>query len=340
MSSADVIIIGGGPGGTAAAISCAQRGARVVILEGESFPRHRPGETLHPGIEPLLQQLGVAEQVLQAGFLRHEGNWVQWDGERRFVPFGADAGGPWRGFQVWRAEFDAILLERAKSLGVQVRQPCRAERPILKGNRIAGVVTSDGEIHASFVVDATGRKQWLARKMDLQVNTYSPRLIARFGYVEGDCPIRDDAPAIVADNKGWTWTARVRPQVYQWTRLSFDKEAVEPDWLPEEFRGLKPLGKMSGAEMTWRATAQPAGRGYFLVGDAAAVLDPASSHGVLKAIMSGMMAGHLLPQIIQGKQREDHATAGYCKWIRDWFEHDVGELTKLYSTLPNFQGLG
>ena len=88
-----VVIIGSGPAGTAAAISLAQKGLAAVIIERESFPRHHPGETLHPGIEPLLRQLAVAEEVLSAGFLRHEGNWVQWEGEGRFVPFGADATG-------------------------------------------------------------------------------------------------------------------------------------------------------------------------------------------------------------------------------------------------------
>ncbi|MBJ8205870.1 FAD-dependent oxidoreductase, partial [Bacillus cereus] len=88
----------------------------------------------------------------------------------------------------------------------------------------------------------------------------------------------------------------MRPNVYQWTELSFDNVALKRDWIPEEFQGLKPMGKPNGADVTWRAISQPGGAGYFLVGDAAAVLDPASSHGVLKAIMSGMMAAHSLAQ--------------------------------------------
>jgi len=338
-SNPDVIIVGSGPAGAASAISCAQRGLNVVIIEEEQFPRYRPGETLHPGMEPLLKELGVAEQIQKAGFLRHKGNWVQWELEKRFVPFGSDEAGPWLGYQAWREDFDAILLERAISLGVEVCQPCRALRPIINHNRVAGVVTSDAEVCSSFVIDATGRRQWLAQKLKLRINKYSPRLIARFGYVEGECPVRDDAPSIVVDNKGWTWTARVRPHVYQWTRLSFVNEVLEKGWLPEEFQGLKPLGKTSGANMTWRMAIQPGGPGYFLVGDAAAVLDPASSHGVLKAIMSGMMAGHLIAQIVKEGHREYNAIRVYCKWICDWFEHDVEELRKLYAPLHNFNTL-
>ncbi|KAA6453974.1 NAD(P)/FAD-dependent oxidoreductase [Bacillus atrophaeus] len=335
--NADVTVVGGGPAGAAAAISCAQMDLKVIIIEREQFPRYRPGETLHPGIEPLLKELGVEKQVCESGFLRHTGNWVQWDGERHFLPFGSDEAGQWLGFQAWRADFDAILLEQAISLGVEVRQPCRALRPIISHNRVVGVVTSEGEVRSSFVIDATGRRQWLAQKLKLSINRYSPRLIVNFGYGEGECPVRDCAPAIVADNKGWTWTARVRPQLYQWTRLSFVNEALEKGWLPKEFQGLKPINGTKGAEVTWRTATKCGGLGYFLVGDAAAVLDPASSHGVLKAVMSGMMAGHLITQIMKEGQREDYVTQGYCKWIFDWFEHDVKELKKRYTLLSYFQ---
>ncbi|PIE92150.1 FAD-dependent oxidoreductase [Bacillus fungorum] len=334
----DVVVVGSGPSGTAAAISCASRGLRVVIIDGESFPRYRPGETLHPGIEPLLKELGVADKVQKAGFLRHKGNWVKWDGERHFVPFGSDENGSWYGFQAWRADFDMILLERAISLGVEVRQPCHALQPIVHKNQIIGVLTSMGEIYSPFLIDATGRRQWLARKLKLKVDKYSPQLIARFGYVQGKCPLHDDAPAIVADDMGWTWTAKIRSDVYQWTQLSFDNVVLKSDWIPEEFQGLKPMGKPNGADVTWRIITQPGGPGYFLVGDAAAVLDPASAHGVLKAIMSGMMAAHSIEKIVKTGQKEDNIILGYCKWIRNWFEHDVEKLKKLYALIPSFRG--
>src|SRR5262249_51602234 len=62
----DVAVIGGGPGGSAAAITCAARGWRVHLFEratfaGADFAGDRPGETLHPGVEPVLAQLGVAD---------------------------------------------------------------------------------------------------------------------------------------------------------------------------------------------------------------------------------------------------------------------------------------
>jgi flavin-dependent dehydrogenase len=327
-----VIIVGGGPGGCAAAIECARAGLDVTLLERETFPRAHPGETLHPGIEPLLKQLGVLEEVLAAGFLRHKGNWVKWGGASRFETFGADEHGGWRGYQAWRAEFDAILLKRAGDVGVRIIQPCRAERPLLDGARVCGVKTGAGNIASAFVVDAAGDRHWLAKQLNLNIERRSPALIARYGYVRGECPERDQAPAIVADANGWTWTARVRPNLYQWTYLCITGESRERlfQMPPAELKQLEPYGRAHGADVTWRVVECPAGPGYFLVGDAASVLDPASSHGVLKAIMMGMMAAHSILRIVNNED-EPRITQAYCRWARDWFEHDVSKLNKLYA---------
>ena len=60
---ADVVVVGGGPAGAATAIYCAVRNLRVILLEREVSARERPGETLHPGAEPLLAQLGFADRL-------------------------------------------------------------------------------------------------------------------------------------------------------------------------------------------------------------------------------------------------------------------------------------
>jgi flavin-dependent dehydrogenase len=331
----DVIIVGGGPGGSAAAISCAQSGLRVALIEREVFPRDHAGETLHPGVEPLLEQLGVFEAMLDAGFLRHEGQWVQWGGGRAFAPFGKDEHGVWRGFQAWRAEFDAILLERVRRSGVTILQPCHALHPFVSGEGIAGVVTSHGTLSAPFVVDAAGSRHWLARQLRLPLEHWSRPLIALYGYAEGDCATHDEAPAIVAEEDGWLWTARVRPRLYQWTRLSTHRPPLSADrqWLPEAFRSLQPQGKPRGADVTWRLVDAAAGAGYFMVGDAAAVLDPASSHGVLKALMTGMMTGHLLRLVLNQDLAAQRAAQQYCHWVRRWFTHDSERLREFYTAL-------
>lgn len=331
----DVVIVGAGPAGAAAAICCARAGLKVVVLDRERSRRERPGETLHPGIEVLLEELGVLERVLQASFLRHEGIWVRWDEPRRFVPYGADAAGPWRGFQAWGAELDAILLQHARELGAEVLQPCRALNPIVSCGRVSGVQTTTGKIEAGFVVDAAGPRHWLARRLGLGIHRHSPRLVARFGYREGACPNGDGAPTITADERGWTWTAEVRPNLCHWTRLNLDKGQADATFVPAGLRELSPRGRSCGADVTWRVVRRPAGSGFFVTGDAAAVLDPASSRGVLKAVASGMLAAHAITEALSFG---GSAARNYSEWINDQFDYDVAGLLALYGRLPKPPG--
>jgi flavin-dependent dehydrogenase len=93
------------------------------------------------------------------------------------------------------------------------------------------------------------------------------------------------------------------------------------------------VGRIRGADVTWRHVPASAGPGYFLTGDAAVVLDPAASHGVLRALMSGMMAGHTVRRIVSGLVPEPAAVESYRRWTSAWFHHDVRRLSALYDEL-------
>jgi flavin-dependent dehydrogenase len=329
----DVIVIGAGPAGCAAAIQCARYGYNVALLEREVFPRHRPGETLHPGVEPLLRQLGLDAEVLAADFVRHSGNWVRWPSQLQFQSFGSGDGEQWKGFQAWRPTFDSLMLNRARELGVFIQQPCKVITPIRSAAAgVSGVQTPNGPLTSDYVIDAAGSSHWLARKLSLNIRRYSPRLRVDFGYVEGDCDVRNDAPALIANANGWTWTARVKSRLYHWSSLSWcprDTEALPPD----ELCGLQPHGRKRSDDVSWRLVTEAAGPGYFLVGDAAAVLDPLASKGVLRGLMSGIMAAHLI--VNRSKLTHDEMARVYCGWLTRWFESDVSHLKELYKQLPN-----
>jgi 2-polyprenyl-6-methoxyphenol hydroxylase-like FAD-dependent oxidoreductase len=300
----DVLVVGGGPAGCATAIFCRRAGLHVRLIARPDRGRERPGEALLPGTEPLLRQLGVDRPVLDAGFLRHPGHWVQWDCERRFEPYGQDGSGPWLGFQAWRAAFDEILRAGARQAGVIVQES-----------------------------GAAGH--WLARRLRLPIVRVSPRLLAWYAYLEGDCPGHDDCPTIAADTEGWTWLARVRQGVYQWVRMPLGGARVERTWCPPEFAELTRTGPARGADVTWRHVPASAGAGYFIAGDAAMVLDPLSSHGVLKALMSGMMAGDLIAKMLRRDLSPPIAARGYRSWQAAWFARDTQALRALYASLPN-----
>ncbi len=328
---ADVIIVGAGPAGSCAAIRCAGWGLHAILLERELFPRDRPGESLHPGFESLLEQLGVLDAVLAADFPRFDGNWVECNGTASFDAFKPTETGSTRGLQAWRPEFDDILLQRARQVGVEVVQPGRALRPIVTGSRVAGVETDAGKLNSTFVIDAAGRGNWLARHLNLEIQNRSPRLIAHYAYMEGQCPARDDNPGFFVDKTGWTWTARVRPGLYNWTRLNVEDNSIDRNFTPLEFASLRPVGRVQSADVTWRLVPECAGDGYFLCGDAAAVLDPTSSHGVVKAIMSGAYAADMIVQIMQRGGDEREAAVAFRQLFSTWFEHDAARLKQQHA---------
>ena len=205
MPRIDVVILGGGPAGVAAAVLCASGGLRVTLLERAKFPRLAVGETLHPNVEPLLARLGVLEPVLKAGFLRHDGVTVAWDGPEVYEPFGTTEAGPSQGFQAWRADFDAILLDRAREVGVRVLQPVQATGPIVTDGRIRGVMTREQAILARFTVDATGHRRLLSDWLKIPTERHGPRRRAWSGHAAGACAARGAPPSLRADEHGWTW---------------------------------------------------------------------------------------------------------------------------------------
>lgn len=336
QTDADVVVAGGGPAGAAAAIWCALSGLRVILVERDQRPRPRPGETLHPGVEVPLAQLGVAEYLTAGELPRHAGHWVCRDGRSWFVPFGGDGRGQWRGFQIARPALDGLLLGRARAVGVDVRAGVSVRRPLLSAGRVVGLDTADGRIGSRLTLDASGSAHWLARRLGLGVRRHSPRLTATYGYAEhatrDEFDERRDAPVFTTGRHGWTWTARVGQGVHHWTRLRLaqGRPQMEP---PTSVAALRPLGRPRGADVTWRLVDRLAGPGYLVLGDAAAVLDPASSHGVLRALLSGMQAAHLATAVHHRPSLEAQAAAEHTRWLRAWFAHDAENLRASYRGL-------
>lgn len=326
-----VVVVGGGPAGSSAAIFCALRGLSVTLMECATFPRSKPGESLHPGVETLFQTLGIWSDIESAGFLRFEGIWRQSATGRRFAPFGGDAVTPWRGYHAPRQVLDALLLKRAELLGVRIIQPCaRDVDPITEKGNVKGVKVGQEIFSADHVIDATGGRNFLISKLSLPVHRGSPRLTARYAYFSSERTSPE--PHFLCYNSGWDWIAMVAPKILAWCGIDLNG-GKRP--IPTGLLALPRISAVRGADVSWRCVKRCAGPGYFLVGDAACVLDPAASHGVLKALMSGIFAAHLICNVSDNQSNSECIYDLYSDWIYDWFNRDVERLRSYYTEIPD-----
>jgi flavin-dependent dehydrogenase len=327
----DIVVLGAGPAGLATAICCAEAGFEVRILDRSTFPRPSIGEAVHPGAEALFERLGVTGRVRKAKFVRHTGIWIQRKDKRELVPFGETGGKAWRGYQLWRPTFDQILLDRAKELGSEFVAPA-VPSEVVRNARGVKILTSAGTFGTKIIVDGTGRNRWLARHWGLTIQPFSPPLVARYEYAEGYRSDIYDNPIFSASEDGWDWTARVHKNLYQWIGLHYTQRRQGFLATPHPFETLKKVGRSCGADVTWTLVQNSASSSHFLVGDAAAVLDPSSSHGILRALSSGILAANCIKKVFRNYQDGVAAVAGYEVWHRKWFLEDAMHMHRFVQT--------
>lgn len=317
-----MLIIGAGPAGCAAAIQACRAGLTVLVIEASERSHPTPGETLHPGVEPIFERLAVREAIIRENFHRHRGVWVEWDMARRFEAYGEDEQGPWRGFQADRQRLNEVLRGAAVDLGVVLKKSIRPEGLIADATGVNGIAANGSEFRARWTADATGRQAWLARELGLTSKICSPPLLARFGWRDDVDPGLEEQPWIKSDPCGWTWVAPLGGGRAAHVALvvgGLDDASV----------------RQAGTDVTWRIHPDCVGPGYFLLGDAAAILDPLSSHGVLRAMMSGMLCGHLVSANLHQKLSAADATGHYMSWLTQQFDADVTALTAFYRRHPS-----
>jgi flavin-dependent dehydrogenase len=321
MSEYDAIVVGGGPSGSTAAALLAERGHRVLLLEREPFPRYHIGESLIPYTWFTLDRLGVLD------WLRRSANPKKYSVQ--FVSVTGKVSQPFYFFQtiehecsqtwqVWRSEFDAMLLENARAKGAEVRQGVAVRDVLMDGNRAVGVLSANGdgrveEIRGRAIVDASGRERIMTRKLGWCDRDRDLNKIAIWSYFEGAKrdPGLDEGATTVAyvPSKGWFWYIPLHSDtvsvgvvgepsyLYRDTRdpkAIYAREVEACAWIREHVAGGRQCEPVRVTGEYSYHSRHIAGDGFCLVGDAFAFLDPLFSTGVFLALKSGETAADAL----------------------------------------------
>ncbi|MCH2513855.1 MAG: tryptophan halogenase [Dehalococcoidia bacterium] len=315
--NADVIVIGGGPAGSAAATMLARKGWQVTVLEREKFPRDHVGESLLPASIPVLEELGALPAVESAGFLPKYGATMVWgSGDAPWSWYFKETSQRYpHSYQVWRPQFDQILLDNAKAQGVTVLEGHHVTEVIFDGGEAVGVEFTSangetGEGQARFIVDASGQSTLLARHLESKEWDPFFQNLAVYAYFTGAKPLPEpDQNNIFIESYryGWLWTIPLhtgRSSVGVVVDSDTGKEGIQQNgakaFLEAQLaqsshtRAILENAMMDSEPtvvMDWSYTAgKMYGPGYILAGDAACFVDPLFSSGVHLALMSGVLA--------------------------------------------------
>jgi flavin-dependent dehydrogenase len=311
----DLIVIGAGPAGTSAAISAAQNGARVLLLERGRFPRHKVcGEFVSAeSLEFLSNLLGAKQKRSLDGAIRIPHTRIFLDG--RTVQTSIDP--PAASFA--RFDLDIALWQSAEALGVDARAQVTVNKIDQKNNATFVVNTSAGDFESKAVVNATGRwsnlttkpaengsarMKWLGVKGHFSGPSHGKSVDLYF-FEGGYCGVQpvdlvEDSPSRNRVNA----CAMVRADI----AISLAEVFTKHPALHERTRNWQGLSNpVSTSPLIFRKP-QPVLDGILMVGDAAAFIDPFVGDGISLALRSGGLAAECLLPFLKGSSSLKNAT--------------------------------
>lgn len=296
MTSPEILIVGGGPAGCAAASLLASWGHDVLLVRR---PDAGPllAESLPPSCGKLWTVLGAQEAIDRAGFIRTTGNTVWWGAEGRVESFSQGA----RGWQVTNMALAAVLLDLAREAGVRME-----ERRVTDDDLAI--------VPAAFRLDCSGRAGVLARGRGFRRYETDLRTVALTATWRraAPWPVPDHTHTLIESYAdGWAWSVpltgqpgstgersvavMIDPRATDLTRGHGVRELYLAEIAKtKQFSAILAEAALVGRPAGWDASMYSSERyadgDWLLVGDAGSFVDPVSSAGVMKALASGWLA--------------------------------------------------
>jgi len=302
----DAIVVGAGPGGSAAALGLARGGAQVLLLDKFDFPRDKPcGDFIGRQAFALARKLGVSDRRF-AEYPPLTGVQMRTPGNRDLNLVGIRAGAGAR--IIPRTVFDTALVELAIASGAHFRR-LQVQGLLTENGQAVGIVGREAreEIRAPLIIGADGWSSVVARGMGLNLNEKATTGVAVRAYFENVAGLANKVafhfPASILPGYGWLFPVGRNGAANVGLGLIADEyqgsekgnlSAMFEDFIAhtEILAGAKRISQNRSWPLAlgWQANRRLLGPGAMLVGDAACLVGPLTGAGIYPAMRSGLLA--------------------------------------------------
>ncbi len=343
----DVIVVGGGPGGSSTALFLHQKGYKVLLLEKAKYPRDKIcGDAVSGKSVGMLKELGLDDQMETIDHAKVYGLiFSSPEGKMLEIPFPVkdDEGKTKpRGYVSRRIVFDNFLFSHAKQL-VETREQFQVNDLILDGKgSVIGVKGNDlvtkqpAEFRSKFVIGADGVYSVVAQKANAEKIPEEHLCEATRVYYKNVVGITPNIEIHFVDSvmPGYFWIfplengmANVGLGMVRKDRqkkgvnlvTETEKVIAEHPLFKERFKNAEKLSDIKGWTLPFGSFKRKLhGSGWFLVGDAACLVDPFSGEGIGNAMTSGKFVSEIIDEAIKTNNFSEELMMQYGK--RLWAE--------------------